>query len=443
MALSRSQAAHLCRRVGFTSSKAELDHFEGMDAADAVEEVLGLNPGSPSQPGFTNNHNWWEAANDMRFWWIQRMIDARWVNRTTNQPSPLEEKLTLFWHSHFATGISKVEDASECWRQNNLFRNHGRGTFGNLLSKTCLDNGALLRYLDNDTNVASNPQENFARELMELWTTGPEHFTEQDVIEMTRAWTGHGIRGWTNDHWDARYEFTKSAHDKGTKVLFGQPASNLDAADTLAMLTSGVRRDETAAFIATKLWRFFVNDAPTAAELDAVVTAFLPNLSITNALRAMLNHPTFWHPDTEFALVRSPIELIVHLLRELKVEAEDGNFIWQLDSMGHQLFEPPSVAGWGTGDYWIGTGATWAKAQWIISLGWNEDAWSNFDGFIDEPNADAAADLVINTLRIPRPSQETRDALKGLWTEYQDHDQWLTRHNTLYVGALCPEMQVA
>ena len=348
-----------------------------------------------------------------------------------------------FWHSHFATGIRKVEDAGEMWKQNNIFRARGQGRFGTLLDRVCTSNGALLRYLDNDTNVASNPQENFARELMELWTLGPDHFTEQVVIEMTRAWTGHGVVGWKNDHFDSGYKYRREHHDRGAKTLFGLAAKNWNGPDTLSLLTSGVRRDETAAFIATKLWRFFVNDDPTPSELDDVLSAFLPGLDITDALRAILSHPTFWAPATEFALVRSPVEIIVQALRQLGIEAEDGNFIWQLGSLGHELFEPPSVAGWGTGDYWIGTGATWAKAQWAISLGWNEDAWKHFEGFLDKNSAAAAADLVIDALRIPSPSGETRGALEGLWHEYQSHDQWLTRHNTLYVGLLCPEMQVA
>lgn len=439
MPLSRAESAHLCRRVGFGGTIGEITHFSDREPEDAVEELLAVNPDPAVGPPGLNNPEWWQVSNDMRLWWVDRMIDARWVNRTADRPSPLEEKMTLFWHSHFATGISKVEDASTMFKQNNIFRNRGRGSFATLLDKVT-HNGALLRYLDNDSNMASNPQENFARELMELYTIGPENFTESDVIEMTRAWTGHGIVGWVGE-WDATYEWHPEYHDGGMKVLFGLPAQRWNGHGTLSIFTEGVRQTATAHFIATKLWRYFVNDHPTESEIDTVVDAFLPTLDITAALRAILLHPTFWAPETEFALVRSPIEIIVHVLRELRLNADDGNFIWQLDSLGHLLYEPPSVAGWGTGDYWVGTGAVWSKAQWLISLGWNQDAWSQFEPFIEHETGLEAADFVLDLLNVPKPSQETRDALASLWTAHRASDSWAAKHNAMILSAMCPEMQ--
>ncbi|MFV2039065.1 MAG: DUF1800 family protein, partial [Acidimicrobiales bacterium] len=129
-----------------------------MKRRDAVAEILSVNPTSPSTPSFVNQDKWWKALNEMRFWWVDRMIKARWTNRSDDRPSPLEEKMTLFWHSHFASGISKVEDAGAMWSQNNIMRNRGRGKFGTLLDRVCT-NGALLTYLDNNTNVADDPQE--------------------------------------------------------------------------------------------------------------------------------------------------------------------------------------------------------------------------------------------------------------------------------------------
>lgn len=442
MPLSGAESAHLCRRVGFGGTKAEINYFAGREREDAVAEILGTNPTSPTAPGFIDQDQWWRALNDMRFWWVDRMIDARWTNRTDDRPSPLEEKLTLFWHGHFASGISKVEDSSVMWYQNNIFRNHGRGSFGTLLERVCT-NGALLSYLDNNTNVADNPQENFARELMELYTIGPEHFEEADVVAMTRAWTGHGIIGWTGDHIDATYRFRSRYHDKGQKVLFGLAPKKWNGPDTLSIFSSGVRRDQTARFIAAKLWRFFVNDEPTSAELDAVVDAFLPTLNITDALRAILLHPTFWATETEFALSRSPIEIIVQVLRQLKVNAEDGAFTWQLGTLGHAIFEPPSVAGWGTGDFWLGTGSTWAKAQWAISLGWNRDVWGQFQSFVNKNTGAKAANLVVDLLGIPSVSGETRSALEGLWLAHQERDSWVAKHHSMVLGILSPEMQVA
>ncbi len=444
MPLSGAESAHLCRRVGFGGTNGEISYFAGREASDAVEEILTIEPTAPSIPGFIDGVEWWQVLNQMRFWWVDRMTDASWVNRTAARPSPLEEKMTLFWHGHFASGIRKVEDASVMWRQNNIFRNRGRASLATLLDRVTTQ-GALLRYLDNDTNIASNPQENFARELMELYTIGPENFAEADVVEMTRAWTGHGVVGWVSseERFDATYQYDSSEHDNGSKVLFGTPAQNWNGPDTVSLFTTGVRRDATARFIGTKLWKFFVNDEPTASELDTVVAAFTPSMDITDALRAILLHPTFWASETEFGLVRSPVEIIVQILRQLNVSAADGGFEWQLGALGHELFEPPSVAGWGTGDFWVGTGTMWAKAQWLISLAWSEEVWSQFDTFLDQATAADGADLVINTLRIPSASAETRDALESLWQAHQTKDSWYGRYAAFILGCLSPEMQVA
>ncbi len=444
MPLSGAQSAHLCRRVGFSGTNGEISYFAGREASDAVEEILTIEPTTPSIPGFIDGVEWWQVLNEMRFWWVDRMTDASWVNRTAARPSPLEEKMTLFWHSHFASGIRKVEDASVMWRQNNIFRNRGRGSMATLLDRVCTQ-GALLRYLDNDSNVADNPQENFARELMELYTIGPTSFTEADVVQMTRAWTGHGVVGWVSSEqrFDATYEYHPSEHDNGSKSLFGTASQNWNGPETISLFTTGVRRDATARFVGTKLWQFFVNDSPTAAELDAVVAAFTPSMDITDALRAILLHPTFWASETEFALVRSPIEIIVQILRQLNIDAADGAFVWQLGSLGHELFEPPSVAGWGTGDFWVGTGTMWAKAQWLISLAWSEEVWGQFDTFLDQSTAADGADLVINTLRIPNASDQTRTALESLWEAHQTKDSWYARYAAVILGGLSPEMQVA
>lgn len=441
MPLSQAQAKHLCRRVGFGGKPGEVNVFEGMEQADAVELVLTTEPDAPDAPPGVSHHEFWEVLPEIREWWLQRMIDGRWNNRSSTTPSPLEEKMTLFWHSHFASGIDKVADMTAMWHQQRDFRNRGMGSFPTLLERVCT-NGAILKYLDNDQNTRWDPQENFARELMELYTIGPHEFVENDVIEMTRAWTGHGVVGWVG-HADANYEYHAEDHDNGAKTIFGQTA-NWNGPDTLTLFTSGVKRDATAAFICRKLWQFFVNDEPTASELQTVVDAFLPGMVIRDALRAILNHPTFWAAETRFALTRGPIEWVIDILRRLGIRAEDTGLRWSMDELRQNLFEPPSVAGWGTGDYWISTQDSWARAGFLGGLRWNEDVHSQFNHLEDEDTpADAAAEIV-DILGIPSASPATLATLEAFCDRHMNHgDGWALKHNAVIVGGMMPEMHVA
>lgn len=439
--LTSSDAAHLLRRVGFGGTTAEISHFQGMTREDAVDEILGINPSEPSEPGFIHNPEWWVRLADLRWWWFDRMIAARWVNRSNSTPSPLVEKMALFWHSHFATGVSKVEDLSACYHQNHILRRDGLGDFHDLLYNVCTD-GALLRYLDNDSNEKDNPQENFARELMELYTIGPDDFTEQDVVEMARAWTGHGIVGWVG-YWDATYQYRSNLHDNGSKALFGISARNWNGPDTLDELVYGVKQDACARFLVGKLWRYFVNDQPSAGHIDEMVDAFTPSMNITTLLRELLLHDEFWAAGTRYGLVRSPVEIVTDVLKRTGLAPEDSGLQWNMGGMGQELFEPPSVAGWGTNAYWVSTTGAWGKADFLSHLRWQQPVHSTFEDLMDEPNAAAGAQRIIDVFGLTNVSAQTRSALEDFWDDHDQRDGWAAKHNALMVGALCPEFQVA
>ena len=441
MPLSQAQAKHLCRRVGFGGRSSEVNLFREMAQAEAVDYCLDALPDAPPRPPGINNPNWWEVLNQTQDWWLQRMADARWHNRSSTTPSPLEEKMTLFWHSHFSTGIRKIEHMRSMWDQHEIMRNRGMGSFHTLLDRVCT-NGAILSYLDNNQNTKYDPQENFARELMELYTIGPDAFVESDVIEMTKAYTGHGIVGWVGHH-DATYEYHGSYHDRSNKTLFGLAPQRWNGPDTLPIFTSGVRRDATARFISNKLWHFFVNDHPSEDQLHDVIDAFLPNLTIRDALREILNHDAFWDPANRFALTRSPVEFVVDILRRLNVRAEDTGLHRQLDQLGQALFEPPSVAGWGTGGYWVSTMSTWARAGFLGTLRWSEEVHSQFDHLDELNNAPDAADEIIRILGIPSASAESRSQLEEWWNTHDADFGWAMRHNAVIVGGMTPEMHVA
>ncbi len=441
MPWTKDEAEHLCRRVGFGGKPAEITLFRTMERAEAVDHCLDALPDEPEAPEGIGTRDWWTRISEFREWWLQRMVDAQWHDRTATTASPLEEKMTLFWHSHFASGIEKVGHLRTMWKQHEILRNRSMGSFHTLLDKVCT-NGAILTYLDNQQNTVWDLQENFARELMELYTIGPDEFVESDVIEMAKAWTGHGIVGWVG-HQDSTYEYHRDAHDKTNKVLFGQAPQRWNGPDTLSIFTSGVKRDATAHFISRKLWKFFVNDEPTDTELADIVSAFSPGLVIRDALRAILLHDSFWAAENRFALTRSPVEFCVDVMRRLRVRAEDTGLRWMMGQLGQQLFEPPSVAGWGTAGYWVSTQSTWARAGFLGSLRWDEHVRDQFDALPEADTATDAADLIISKLRIPSPSGETRRQLEAWWTTHTERDEWAMRNNAVIVGGMMPELHVA
>jgi uncharacterized protein (DUF1800 family) len=441
MPLTKGEAEHLCRRVGFGGKGSEITLFRSMERAEAVDYCLDALPDAPSAIPGINNHDWWEVISEFREWWLQRMVDARWHNRSSNTPSPLEEKMTLFWHSHFASGIEKVGHLRTMWKQHEILRNRSMGSFHTLLDRVCT-NGAILTYLDNQQNTVWDLQENFARELMELYTIGPDEFVESDVVEMAKAWTGHGVVGWVG-HQDSTYEYHGNAHDRSTKTLFNQAPQRWNGPDTLPIFTSGVKQDATVHFICSKLWRFFVNDEASEAELATIEAAFGSGLIIRDALRAILLHDSFWASENRFALTRSPVEFCVDMLRRLNVRAEDTGLRWMMGQLGQQLFEPPSVAGWGTGGYWVSTQGTWSRAGFLGSLRWDDRVRDQFDGLPDAASAEDAANLIISKMKIPSASTETRHQLETWWTTHTQRDQWAMSNNAVIVGGMMPELHVA
>lgn len=442
--LTSSDAAHLLRRVGFAGTDAEIQHFTGMSRAAAVSAVLNTASPMPGDPSYIHVPEWWTRLNDLKWWWLQRMIDGAWINRSGSTPNPLVEKLSLFWHSHFSSGVHKVEDLSAMFYQNQLFRQYGMGDFETLLDKVCgdepLGGGALLRYLDNDTNDKDNPQENFARELMELYTIGPDEFTENDVIEMARAWTGHGIVGWVG-YWDATYQFRSERHDYSNKALFGLPLQNWDGPATINELVKGVKRQATARFLATKLWRFFVNDSPSTSTINSLVATFSPTMDIEVLLEAIFMHDDFW--NSKWALTRSPIETIVDVCRRTGITAQESNVQWLMAQMGQEIFEPPSVAGWGTSGYWVSTMGAWGRTAFLTQIRWNSDVQANFDGIMDEPNAAAGAQMIIDVLGLADVSNETRTALEEFWTDHDNTHRWAAEPNAVVIGGMTPEFLTA
>lgn len=444
MALSRADAQHFVGRIGCGYTDADISHFQGREISAVVDEVVALTPPVPGRPSFFDDglDPWLEMVYTAD-WWLNRMVDARWSNRTGSTPSPLVEKLSLFWHGHFATGFEKVEDATLMFDQNDLYRRNGFGDFEALCQRISVG-GAMLIYLDNETNVVGAEQENFARELMELFTIGVGNYSESDVTAMAQAWTGHGTVGWIDaeGRYDGTYRFRSEDHDYSAKTLFGLRRT-WDGPETITELCRGTKQRETARFIARKLWRFFVHAAPSEAAVNTVANAFIAgNMQVREAMRALLKHPDFWAPATRNALVKSPTEWVVDVARRVGYHFEDGTASWHMHSMGQTLFEPPNVGGWGSNAYWLSTATAWGRAHWISNIQWPV-VEAGFLAELQTLEVEAGLNLLLRTFGLTTASAQSR-ARVGDWyrTTAASYDDWSLPTGGVILATLVPEFQV-
>jgi hypothetical protein len=268
-------------------------------------------------------------------WWANRMLITR---------RPLEEKLTLFWHGHFATGDTKVRDYRMMLRQNDMLRARASGDLRALLVGI-LEDPAMLVYLDNGENVKKHPNENFGRELLELFTMGVGNYTERDVREAARAFTG-----WTNDV--LVFKFDADQHDFGEKTFIGRtgPFNGRDIID--AILAQPV----TAEFVAAKLYRFFVREDPSPAIKAELGRGFrATGYQIKPLLKRIFLSKDFYSPSSVATQIKSPVTLVVSTYRKLGLRdlPTIPDFGRLTVTLGQSLFDPPNVAGWAGGRTWI------------------------------------------------------------------------------------------
>ncbi len=267
-----------------------------------------------------------------------------WANRMLTTPRPLEEKLTLFWHGHFATGQNKTRDYRMMLRQNLMFRAHAAGDLRGLLVGILKDPGMLV-YLDNGENVKAHPNENFGRELLELFTMGVGNYSEHDVREAARAFTG-----WTNDV--LTFKFDAAQHDFGTKTFLGQTGP-FDGEDIIDMI---LKQPVTAEFVAGKIYRFFVREDLSAATRASLGRTFRDSgYQLKPLLKQMFLAKDFYSSSSLATQIKSPVHLVVSTYRKLGLREVPTvpDFGRMTGSLGQSLFDPPNVAGWAGGRTWI------------------------------------------------------------------------------------------
>ena len=326
--------------------------------------------------------------------------------------------------------------------QNALFRSMAAGNFRDLVQQMSIQ-PAMLIWLDNDPNTKNHPNENFARELMELFTLGVGNYTQDDVVAAARAWTGHN----TLDGDRTQYHFYANRHDTGMKTFMGV-TQNWDGPDIVNFLLhdDATRKNIAARFIAKKMWSFFAYPSPDATIVTTIADAFLTaDLSIAELVRAIFNHPAFLSDTAKQGLARSPVEWVVACMRAAALTAGDANPQWWMEDMGQQLFEPPNVSGWRPNEYWLTTSRLWTRANWTRYLIWRNGAGDTLNA-ITTMNVHDAVQYGFDQLGIDSPSSHTRSNLEAwLTAQRADHNAWTNWSfiNLLTLLMLSPEMNLA
>jgi len=369
--------SHLIRRAGFGAPREELEARAAKGYEETVEELL--NPKAQEIADRTEMmryHPWtWRPGT------LPGMGAAEWLHDMVNTENPLEEKMTLFWHQVFATGVSKVDHYDDVMDMIVKFRQKGMGDFRELLLEMAQD-PAMIYWLDNCDNHASAVNENWGRELLELFSLGVGNYTEVDVRECSRAFTGWTIRpklprGPIGRH-DWFFQFKEEDHDDGEKTFLGE-TGNLNGDDIIRIISE---QPATAMFIARHLYNFFVADEaqvpawavtpPIDQEAIDLLTGTLieSNYDVRSTLRVLFNSEFF--KDARFARLKSPTEVVVGTLR-LVGGAEFpapgiGDLSRQPSYMGQDLLNPPSVEGWHTGAEWINSGSLMRRVNFTAEL---------------------------------------------------------------------------
>lgn len=436
----RTQIAHLLRRTEFVARPARVDQLSALATLEAaVDDIIEVTtpvviPGALES---TVDGQQWEQYVAATQWWFDRMA--------FDSPRPVQEKMTFFWHGHFTSEWQKVSDTWAMLKQNKLYRDGALGNFATLAQAMAIE-PAMLAYLDNKDNSRRSPNQNFARELMELFLLGVGNYSEADVEASARAWTGHTLDA------DGRYWFRADRHDAQSKTFFGV-TKNWNGPDIIDEILFGPKRQIAARFIVGKLWNFFAYPGAPVAVLDAISPAFAVTWDIKQALRALLLRPEFYSPSATQGLVRSPVDWVVAVMVHTGYRADLVNPQWFVEGMGQIPFNPPNVSGWRSNGAWINTSSMGERADFARNVTWRlrdadlpQNAGRGDMNNLGTMPIDQAVATVASMFGLEPLSDVTRAAMTGYLVAQraaQRWPDWWEPTSLLTMAMLAPEMHLA
>ena len=348
-----SAAAHLMRRAGFGATGEQLTTALKKTPSQVVAEILQSDEPTQFVQQMQSLSNAALATGNVK------QLSAWWSYRMLSTPVQLLEKMTLFWHGHFATSAAKVQDPELMLDQNQLLREFALGDFAALVLEISRD-PAMLIFLDSATNRKAHPNENYAREIMELFCLGEGHYSEQDIRQLARCFTGWEVRR-------GKFRFNAYQHDTGEKSVLGQ-TGKFGGEEGVQVV---VAQDSAPEFIVSKLIRFFLFDEPAASPLLVAPLARLmrnSEMQVQPVIEKMLSSQLFFSSFSRARKIRSPVELAIGFLRCLEGSVNTFELADTMDSLGQGLLYPPSVKGWDGGRTWINSSTLLGRSNLIRRL---------------------------------------------------------------------------
>lgn len=369
--LTFSEARHLVARTGLGAEWETINKLVGKPRAVAVDLILNQPVSPPKAPPALSPWNKLEplrqanAQGRKQAWMIAqregKLLQGWWIEHLLHTRSPFVERMTLFWHGLFTSSIQKTLQPSFLHKQNLLLRTHALGNFGQLLHSIAKD-PAMLVYLDGYQNMQDSPNENFARELLELFTLGRGNYREADVKAATKAFTG-----WTVDTNSGTFADRRHEHYQGRVTFLGR-TGQFDGDDILDIL---LQQPRTAEHIMTHLWKSFVNpeQIDKAAIQQLAQTFRQSNYDIKTALRSLFNHDGFWAKPNRGTIIKSPVEILIGTVRMVPYPQESTMELVNLCRLlGQELFDPPNVKGWAGGQHWINSQTLLVRTSYLTKL---------------------------------------------------------------------------
>ena len=360
--LSPRLAAHLLRRAGFGGSPSDIATYADMGVHDAVDRLLHFVPDSlPTQPDGDITFQFGPQADKQQRRRAYIGTQLWFVNRLLQTPNPLRERMVYFWSNHFTSGIGQDGITPQMMvNQYNLFARFALGNYAQLTHEISKD-PAMLLYLNNAQNRAQHPNENYARELMELFTMGVGNYTEEDVRQSARAFTGWSVNRRVGDV----VMFNPQLHDDGIKTFLGR-SGNFMGDDIVDII---MEHPATARYMAHKFARHFIYDNPEPELIEALAHKFGgTNYNVAMLMSVILRSNIFYSDRAYRALVKSPLELVIGAHKVLGATSIEPAALGALNQMNQIVMQPPNVAGWPGGALWLNTGTLLARVNYLNRL---------------------------------------------------------------------------